>query len=175
MMVTQYSNDIANTRRDEWNVLSEVTCQHLPALQNTHVFDFIVHLLQTCKTPPKMRIFLEDGHGLTSVMDVDYGTAAEMRMNCLHGCHTRDVVLARFDADTIRAAEVWFHATAKGECCTLLSFWEPVENDPAMGVRIWRENTDSVMLASSCDILAPCIYRRDDNNTAHTLVPCLYR
>ena len=134
-MVKRYSNDIANTRRNEWSVLSEVTCHHLAALRDTHVFDFSVHLLPpTRKAFPKMQKFLEDQLDLAFGMGVEYKTAAGMRVNDLHVCHTRDVVLARFDADTIRAAEVWFHATVSGECCTLLSFWEPLENDRDMGV-----------------------------------------
>ena len=124
-MVKRYSTDIHNTRRNEWSVLSEVTCHHIAALRSTHVFDFSVCLQPPIhQAPAKMKRFVLDAIGDLQVNDMEVKTASCARVSLYHMCNTRDVVLVADSDGHTRVAEVWFHASVAGEPCSLISMWE---------------------------------------------------
>ena len=174
-MVKRYSSDVFNTRRNEWSVISEVTCHHIAALRETTVFDFTVRLLPPIHpAPPKMRDFLEETFSDQFDFALDFTTAHGARVNEFHVCHTRDVVLVTCADGHTRAAEVWFHAAVQGEPCSLVSIWTHIA-DLGVSARSWRDSADCKMVIPSADILAPCTYKRDADGSVITLIPCIYR
>jgi len=177
-MVKRYSSDVFNTRRNEWSVLSEVTCHHIAALRETNVFNFGVGLIPPIQpAPPNMRDFLDATFGdlADGGLALNYTTAHGARVNEFHVCHTRDVVLVTCSDGHTRAAEVWFHAAVQDEPCSLVSIWDHIA-DLGVTARSWREGADNKLVIPSADILAPCSYKRDAaDGSVMTLVPCIYR
>ena len=172
-MVKRYSNDVFNTRKNEWSTLSEVTCHHIAALGTDRKFDFSSHLLPPVRpAPAAMRKFLNE---YAPCSGIEFQTAHSARISALDVCHTTDVVLMKsVDGNTAYAGQIWFHAATNDLCMSLVSIWEPLGCDADTGARTWRESTDNVMLIPLCDILAPCAYKRD-GDTVVTLSPYLYR
>ena len=174
-MVKRYSTDIHNTRRNEWSVLSEVTCHHIAALRSTHVFDFSVCLQPPIhQAPAKMKRFVLDAIGDLQVNDMEVKTASCARVSLYHMCNTRDVVLVADSDGHTRVAEVWFHASVAGEPCSLISMWEHT-GDFGTSASKWRESIDRVLLVPTSDIIVACTYKRGVDDSVIVLLPFAHR
>ena len=155
-MVKRYSTSISNTARNEWSVLSEVTCHHLATLRTTKSFDSRVGLLPPMRSAPqKLHRFCMQQTGV----DAPCTTARSARINELHVCHTRDVVLVKTGDGEMNAAQVWFHAEMQGQAFSLVAVWELLRDEGELCAKVWRTSNDRLTLCLLGDIVAPCTYK----------------
>ena len=173
-MVKRYGTDVSNTSVYEQSILNQVTAHHLTALSKPDKFSTAIGLVGAHPARRKLIEFVLHELDLGAEYSDRVTTALDAR--CVFGaCRKGDVVLVRSPADnSIDAGEVWFHCDVAGKPLSLVSIWDPVAVDTAMGAAEFRVKRNPELCETS-DILMATIHTHCREGVVRTLLPCHLR
>lgn len=161
-IIKRYSQDIQKTNKYEKHVLVQVVSHDLALLLDDDYFSQNARLKKQCKATKKVKDFFASNwcHEIQSCF-----ICAQACLSPSGVANKKDVVILK---TSHMICEVWLFAEINGECLSLVSVWEVLENHTSYTICKMQDNP---ALVNTSDIQCAVAYRKLHHEKAMVLLP----